>query len=438
MPRRAKVRWHKSRRRWYANIGERGKDGRAREVYAPPDIGEKEESRAWAWFDQEKARREAVPVASDDVTAEWVCEHYLAWAEARRDEGKLAPEHYANKERHLGLFCDALGSRVARTLEAEDLTAFLEGLLGTYARTYVKNIGATVNAAFNWAVRPGKHLPANPIRGFTAPTVPRSPVRFAERVEAAAFLGYWRTADPRGHRGDGKPRKPWRQTVRGRYERLTILLDRVLIRTGARPGELCKLKWADIQWSGWTASSGHICAKAVIPPERWKAGKVTGKPRTIYFTPILTRALRRVWERGSPNEEWVFVHAGGRGGQGAGQPWPSGSRLSKTILRVRRGLIAHQVAIRERIQAGDPTVQPWERRRAAVRVLDAGHDRLTNYRFRHTAISTLLMLGVDVPTVAELTGTSPEMIYKFYGHLLDQHLASAAEKLIGSGKRRPR
>lgn len=428
MARRARPRWDRRRDRWCANIGERRKDGRSREVFAPPEIGEKEESRAWAWFDQEVARRQSAPAPEGDHTAEWICEHYLARAEERRDKGQLSPEHYANKERHLGLFCDALGSRVARTLEPEDLTTFLEGLLDAYSRNYIKNIGAAVNAAMNWAVL-RKHLIANPIRGFTAPTVPRSPVRFAERAEAATFLGYWRTADPRRPRKcGGPPVIPWRETIRGRYERLTVLLVRTLIRTGARPGELCKLKWTDIEWAGWTTSSGHGCAKAVIPPERWKSGEVTGKPRTIYFTPLLSRALRRIWDRGAPNLEWVFVHAGGRGGQGVAQPWESGSRLSKTILRIRRRLIARQGEIRAAIEAGG-AVPPWERRWAVVPILDEGHNRLTNYRFRHTAISTLLMHGVDVTTVAELTGTSPDIIYKSYGHILDGHLGQAAEAL---------
>ena len=58
-----------------------------------------------------------------------------------------------------------------------------------------------------------------------------------------------------------------------------------------------------------------------------------------------------------------------------------------------------------------------------------GPNRLVNYRWRHTAISTLLMMGIDVATPAELTGTSPEMIHRNYGHLLMDHLASAADKL---------
>ncbi len=79
-----------------------------------------------------------------------------------------------------------------------------------------------------------------------------------------------------------------------------------------------------------------------------------------------------------------------------------------------------------------------ERRREVVEVRDEGHDRLVNYRWRHTAISTLPMLGVDVPTVAELTGSSPEIINTHHGHLLDSHLAADAEKLVGRKSGRPR
>jgi integrase len=423
LPRPAKPRWKESHRRWFANIGEPDERGRRREIYAPASIGEKDEQDAWAWFREMKAQIEA-RVARVDTTAvsvDWVCEHYLAWAEKRRDEGKLPETEYRNKCRHLGIFADSLGPRVVDTLSPDDMSSFAEGLLAVYSPTYARNVCATARAAFNWAVRI-RHIPQNPIRGYKAPTIPRSPARFAERAEAAIFLGYWRgLAD--------------RQTSRGRYDRLTILLERALIRTGARPKELCRLQWQDIRWNGWTTSTGHPAAKAILPPSRWKAGKATGKPWTIYFTPTLSRALRRILDRGMAGSEWVFVHGGGRGGRGAGAPWKSGSDLSKTILRVRRKLIAHQVEIRATLEAGQG-VKPWEARRAAVPVADAGHDRLVNYRWRHTAISTLLMCGVDVSTVAELTGTSPDMVYRYYGHLLDRHIQTAAEKLAGPRRSR--
>ncbi len=294
------------------------------------------------------------------------------------------------------------------------MTAFGEGLLALYSPTYARNICGSARAALNWAVR-AKHLESNPVRGFRAPAIPRMPARFAERAEAAAFLSFWRSAADRG-------------TVRGRYDRLTLLLERVLIRTGPARWSCASSSGATSGGMGGGRPRGTSPPREIIPAGRWKAGKVTGKPRTIYLTPALTRALRRLHDRGAPHPEWVFVHGGGRGGKGAGEPWPSGSVLSKTVLRVRRRFLGHQAALRERLRCGEH-VSPWERRWAATTVRDEGHDRLVNYRFRHTAISTLLMLGVDVPTVAELTGTSPEMIYRHYGHLLDSHLQEAAERL---------
>jgi integrase len=429
MPREARPRWHKRRGCWYANIGAPDAKGRATEAYAPRSIGQKDEAAAWDWYRAEKAKRDTPVVAAvAEVTVDWVCEHYIAWAEERKNEGKLPAGEYRNKQRHLGIFCDVFGPRVVSSLTPDEVTAFGEAMLDDYAPVYVRNICASARAALNWAANPQrKHIPANPIKGFKAPTIPQSPHRFAERAEAAAFVGFWRTRTPRTDQ-EGGP------LVASRYDRLTLLLERCLIRTGARPKELCRLKWADIKWDGWTTSAGHVCAKAVLPYTRWKAGKKTGKHRTIYFTPVLTRALRRQLDRIPLNDEWVFVHRGGRGGKGAIEPWRDGSTLSKTVRRVRGELVTLQAATRKRIEEGEP-VKAWERRRAAVVVREEGDNRLVNYRWRHTAISTLLMHGVDVATVAELTGTSPDMIYKHYGHLLDSHLQVAAEKLLHGPKR---
>jgi integrase len=413
MPRQAKPRWNPTRKSWYANIGEPDPHGRRREVFPDHPIPERDEAAAWEWFKAEKARREERAAAGDPdaPTVEWICEHYLAWAEKRRDEGRLSPAHYTNKEYHLGLFAEAFGARVARTLDAEAMNGFIAAMQGRYSPNYVANICSSANAALNWAVP--KHLPANPIKGHESPRVPRSPERFAERAEAAAFLRFWRS-------------RYKRKTITGRYNRLTMLLVRCLIRTGARPGEMCKLFWSDICWDGGRASTGHAFAKATIPPERWKAGHATGKPRTIYFSPALTRALRREFRRKDRDPVHVFTHGRGRGGAGRGEPWASGSWLSRTILDVRQA-IGRCVELKA---AGGPT-------RGLELIRDEGENRLTNYRWRHTAISTLLMMGIDVPTVGELTGTSPEMIYRIYGHLLDHHLQAAAEKLAAGRLRRP-
>ncbi len=415
MPRRPEPRWHKARQRWFARIGEPGPDGKARQVYAPASVGKADKKAAWDWFEAEVARRDTPTVPGDVWTVEKLCEHYLKWCEARAAEGKLSPVHYRSKTYHLGYWADAHGPRRVETLDRPDMAAFVEGLAAKYAPNYASNICSSVAAALNWGVR-HRHLPKNPVAGFDTPVIPRAPERFAERSEAAAFLALWRR------------RAAAAGPVRGRYERLTVLLERCLIRTGARPGELCALHWADLRWNGGKTPEGHAFAKAVIPPERWKSGQKTGKPRTLYFSPALTRALRREHEREGRHPTHVFVHGGGRGGVGWGEPWADGSRLSKAVLHARRKGREVIASLRARAEAGEalPAVDRWL---ARAELHDEGAQRVVNYRWRHTAASTLLMMGLDIATVAELLGTSPQMISSIYGHLLDTHLADAAHKL---------
>jgi integrase len=422
MARPHKPQWHGPRHCWKAAVG--GKTRYFAKGVLPSErpqhVGIPQ--RAWDALTELLRAEESDVAPGAGLTVEGLCESYLAWADGRAEESKLDRQHARNKALHLTKFAARFGDRPADAMEAADVTRFLDALTDEYAPTYVANIGSTISAAFHWGVE-RKYLPANPVKGFATPTVPRAPERYAERAEAAAFLGHWRT------RSD-------RRTITGRYDRLTLLMQRVLIRTGARPMELCRLRWTDLRWDGGTTTAGHRYAKAVLPPVRedrslgHKTGRTTGKPRTIYLTPTLTRALLRVRDRPGAHPVYPFVHGRGRGGVGAGEPWKGGGPLSKATLRVRRELIAWQAAIRA---AG--AAQPWEARRAAVEVQDKGANRLVNYRWRHTSISTLLMMGVDVPTVAELVGTSPAMIYQNYGHLLADHLAAAAEKQA-QGRRR--
>jgi len=49
------------------------------------------------------------------------------------------------------------------------------------------------------------------------------------------------------------------------------------------------------------------------------------------------------------------------------------------------------------------------------------------YDFRHSTITDLIEAGVAVTTVAKVAGTSPEMIYRRYHHLLDRNSVAALE-----------
>jgi integrase len=184
------------------------------------------------------------------------------------------------------------------------------------------------------------------------------------------------------------------------------------------------MRWDQIRWDAGVTSIGHRFAKVIL--EEHKTAEKTEKLRTIYLTPSLTRALRRVSSQPGKHPTHVFVHARGSRSVAAmetpadlGDPWNS-IALAAKVRKVRERAIRAAESLQSE---GKPT-------RGLELLSGKGANRLVNYRWRHTAISTLLMMGVDVATVAELTGTSPEMIHQHYGHLLDAHLAGAAEKLI--------
>ena len=403
MSRRAKPCFHKRLGLWYARIGEPGPDGSARAVYMPREV--RDEAAAWAWLDAERRRRaaEVSPYDLANMTVEQVAQHYLYWAERRRDAGRLSPVHYATKARALGRFAAELGPRVARTLTIADADHFLAGL--TAAANTRANVMAAVDCCLNWAVKAG-HLDRNPIRGHGPVTVPRAAPRFAPPAETAALLRFWLHRTPRN-------------AATSRHDRSALLLIRCLVRTGARPKELCRLRWDQVRWDHAWSTAGHAMAAAVLLEH--KTATATGKPRTIYFPPALRRALLREHDRPGRHPVYVFTHGAGRGGRGAGEPWKDGVGLAKKVRDVRRAAIAEAA---RRAAAGDPL-------RGLDLIHDTGLDRVHNYRFRHTAISILLRQGVDVPTIAELTGTSPQMIHHTYGHLMADHLARAAERLAG-------
>jgi integrase len=259
----------------------------------------------------------------------------------------------------------------------------------------------------NWAAKPEpnrapeKLLPdGNPLKGMSAPKVPDSPERFAKTEQIALFLRQWLQI----------ARRVRRETQSARYARLTALLLRVVVQTGCRPGEACKAQWGDVKWDAGRTSAGHTFAKIILPPERWKAGRKTGKSRTIRLTPILTRALRREYERPDRDPTYLFTHinrAQTRNGEKT-IPWTAAALCSR-IRKVRRNAIAN-----------------------GVKLIDEGPNRVVAYLFRHSAASRALMRGMDPTTTATLLGTSAEMLKKHYGHLLEGHLDAAAETLAGA------
>jgi integrase len=362
-------------------------NGRATEVYAPRDIAPDDEAGAWEWF-----RAITGPVvAFNGATVAELAELYLADLEARVHNGTVVRAHYRAVVSHLSRFVAWTGRLRAgdvspRLVERWLASLAAEGLSSHYATSCLRS----VRAAYSWAT--GTVLGVNPLAGWRARGPGAVQPRFAERRVAACWL-WWCSRRP------------------GPFAGSFALLQWSLVRTGARPGELCALLWSDLEWRAGRTPQGAAFARGVLRGTRSKQGRLNGATRSIYFPPSITRALRRQFD--ARESDHVFLHGLGRGGPRL--PWESGSRLSATTRRVRRELAAYLAEHGGRF--------------ADLDLRDSGPGRITGYLWRHTAISTLVMLGVDLLTVATLAGTSPDMVSKHYGHLLDGHLGRAAATL---------
>lgn len=374
MARPGKPWWWTAKNRWAATIGGERKQ-------APPEIGRRNERAAWAWYASLTGAGPKV-VQSGRVSA--LCEAYLAWDHGRIATGRRDRRSHESTQSIVGRIADtpvpggAFGTLHAGEVRPDHLDALdaawaADGLAPGYRRALI----ATTLAVFRWAARPvegrAAMLPSSPFAGAKLPPVPRAAERYATRGEAAAWLRWLRR---RGYRDLAD-------------------LQRTLIHTGARPSELTRATWGEIEWRG--------AAPAILTRKAWKSARKTGKVRRVYLPLRLHRMLRRRRASGSPH---LFATK-------TGIAWSS-SNLSVAVRKLRTKAIADGVPIR-----------------------DDGPDRLTCYRWRHTAASSLLMAGVPVSTVAELLGTSAQQISATYGHILSDRLSEAAAMLATRRDRPP-
>lgn len=164
----------------------------------------------------------------------------------------------------------------------------------------------------------------------------------------------------------------WPESMRDRSSLRAMLW--MLWWTGARPGELRCLQWEHMN---------EDCTSAVLRAH--KTARSTGKPRVIYFNDLGAAILRQHRKASGP----VFTTS-------RGNAWSKGElgRRLRTLAK-KAGIV------------------------------------VTAYTYRHSFITRALLAGADIGLVAELTGTSIEMISRHYAHMekAKPHLAGLANKL---------
>lgn len=382
MPRQSKPWYWSSRKRWATTI-----DGRR--VVAPPEV--ETEHQAWEWHASVLEREKPV-VASVATLTVWDVFEAFAAADAALVDAGTRDKRTAQVA--LGRLQRAAQTPIARVKFGSHRVSRLsmthyDALIAAWRRdglrpNYIASLASSVKAVLAWASRASVDRPplieTSPFDGCRIPPVPNTGEKMGDRTTAAAWLRYlWRLPRERG--------------------RSDALFQRLLIHTGARPSEWAWATWGDVSWDASVGSDGR--KMAIVARREWKNSRKTGRVRRIFVPTRLVRALKRRAVGKAPGD-LIFPRA-------------SGTRHTSASLAAR--------TTRHRIAA----------QAAGVPLTDSNGRPITNYLWRHTAASTLLMNGVDAATTAELLGTSVVEIQRTYGHLLADHLADASGKL---GRRR--
>lgn len=146
----------------------------------------------------------------------------------------------------------------------------------------------------------------------------------------------------------------------------------IMLETGMRPGEVCKLRTVDLD-----NKLGSVCVHE---------GKTPSARRHI---PLTKRALDVLARRAVEGKsEWLF---------------PSPFDPSKPVIEVRK---AHEAAVK----------------RAGIK------PRFRLYDIRHTALSRMAMAGIDLATLKEIAGHSQIQMTMRYIHPTAEHRRRVVEK----------
>jgi integrase len=281
---------------------------------------------------------------SPDLRVISLCDYFLDWSEKNQ-----SPRTYQGYQWFLQSFCDSCGDVRVADLKPYYVTQWIDSQ-STWKSSETRYNGMrNVKRVFSWSVEQ-QLIGKSPVAGMKLPR--RQPRRtyMKDRI--------------------------YRQLRREACQPLKYLLF-ALRQTGARPSELYKLTWDEVQDDRFVLHEHKTVHK-------------TGRARVIMLSQLMQRLVASL--RKQATSEYVFVNT-------KGKPWNSNSvQLSLNRLRKKLG-------IEEPVQA---------------------------YGLRHAFAAYALRSGVNTATVAELMGhVDTTMVSRVYGHLAQavDHLLDTVDGL---------
>lgn len=217
------------------------------------------------------------------------------------------------------------------------------------------------------------------------------------------------------HPGTGrKEDRPRRQTATD--------IVRLLLLTGARRGEVCTMRWRDVD----------------LRAGRWTKPAASTKQKRTHRAPINAPALLLLSEirsrRKHPAEDDpIFPSPGGNGPQADLKKSWEAIRRRATVILYAGAPKSREMALVQQLRKTlrrDPTLAEVDAAARSAKIsLPAGLRDLRMHDLRHSYASFLVSEGMSLPTIGALLGHTQPQTTARYSHLFDDPLRRATERV---------
>jgi len=305
-----------------------------------------------------------------------------------------SPTTRARAQEHVQTITPALGMTQLNRLDPSDIDALYVSLAGKgLAPRTIRGVHSVLHRSLDQAVRWG-WIPGNPADRATPPGAPPQKIQPPDPQAVAKIL----TAA-----------KEWHDGTLGTWLHLAIT-------TGARRGELCGLRWEDVDLNGGSL----LISRAVVSEDGTTLvvkGTKTHQARRLALDEGTVQALREHQARMNPLRD-------------IGPALPTSPGLSPRLIAGAGARLTGYVFSDDLDGA-----RPWRPDRVSLafrRLCDREGVRIRLHDLRHFAVTRMLAGGVDVRTVAGRVGhANPAVTLSVYSHFVPENDRAAADLLGG-------